>query len=360
MLDASTELGEHGVGHIGGQLGAKEHPHALGTNQLHRLLHLRQERLGRVGEQQVRFVEEEHQFGLIDIADFGKVGEQIGEHPHQERREHHRPSSLFTDFEKGDDAAALIIDAQQVSGFDLRFAEEGVTAGGLKIDQRAQDHPCGLCRHAADRLQLLFALVAGEVGDYRAEVFQIQKGKALLVGPVEDQAKRGLLSLVEPEHFRQQDRPKGSDRCPYRNPDATGAQRKKLHREGRSHPFVAGVFGPLGGFLVCFPGSRQPGKVALEVRHHHRHTGGGELLGDHLQGLGLTGSGGAGNQAVAVHHRQRDADLRRGVHLAVHNDRAQFQGGTGGGVAGGDLLSGGSGWFGHSERDYCAGRNERG
>ena len=50
VLDASTELGEHGVGHIGGQLGAKEHPHALGTNQLHRLLHLRQERLGRVGE----------------------------------------------------------------------------------------------------------------------------------------------------------------------------------------------------------------------------------------------------------------------------------------------------------------------
>ena len=70
-----------------------------------------------------------------------------------------------------------------------------------------------------------------------------------------------------------------------------------------------------------------------------------ELLGDHLQRLGLAGTGGAGDQAVPVDGGQRDADLRCRVGLAVDDDRAQFQGLALDGVARGDLLCGGRGRF---------------
>ena len=305
-------------------------------------------------------IEEEHQLRLVDVTDLGQVGEQIGQYPHQKRREHHRPRGLVAEFEESDDAAALRVEAQQVGRFDFRLAEERVTAFGLEVDQRAQDHPGGLRGHPTDRLQLHLALVTGQVGDHRPQILEVQQWQALLIGPVEDQAEGGLLSLVEAQHLREQNWPECGDRRAHRNPDAAGSQREELHRERRSHPVVAGLFGPLGGSLVRLPRPGQPGQVALEVGHHHRYTRGGQLLGDHLQGLGLTGSRGAGNQAVAVHHRQRDPDLRRRIHLTAHHNRTQFQGRTGGGVAGGDLLSGRARRFGHSPRDYCARRGERG
>ena len=201
MLDARTQLGEHLVGHVGGQLGAEEHPDPLGPDQLHGLFHLLQERLGGIGEQQVRLVEEEHQLRLVDVADLRQVGEQVGQHPHQEGGEHHRASRLVTQFQQRDDTAALSVDPQEIRGVDLRLTEERVTALGLEIDQGAKDHPGRLRRHPADRLELLLALIAGEMGDHRAQILQIQQRQPLLVGPVEDQAEGGLLGCVEPQNL---------------------------------------------------------------------------------------------------------------------------------------------------------------
>ena len=202
MLNAGAQLRQHCVGDVGGQLGAEEHPDPFGANQLHGLLDLLQKGLGRVSKQQVRLIEEEHQLGLVDIADLRQIGEQISQHPHQERREHHRTGGLFADFEERDDAASLVIDAEQIGRFDLGFPEERVAALGLKVDQRAQDHTGGRRRHPADRFQLFFALVAGEVGDHRTKVLEVQQRQTLLIGPVEDQSQGGFLSRIEPQHFR--------------------------------------------------------------------------------------------------------------------------------------------------------------
>ena len=166
MLNPCTQLGEHIVGNVGGQLRAEKHPDTLGADQFDGLLNLREECFGRVGEQQVCLVEEEHQLRLVDVADLGQIGEQIGQHPHQERREHHRPGGLIAEFKECDDSAALGVDAQQVGRFDLRLTEEGIAAFGLEVDQRAKDHPGGLRGHPTDRLQLHLALVTGQVGDH--------------------------------------------------------------------------------------------------------------------------------------------------------------------------------------------------
>ena len=144
MLNARTQLGENIIGHVGGQLGTEEDADALGADQLDRLLDLLQERLGRILEQQVRLVEEEHQFRLVDVTDLRQVGEQVGQHPHQKRREHHRPSRLVAELEQRDHATPLRVDPQQIRRIDLWLAEKRVAAVGFKVDQGAQNDTRGL------------------------------------------------------------------------------------------------------------------------------------------------------------------------------------------------------------------------
>ena len=51
-----------------------------------------------------------------------------------------------------------------------------------------------------------------------------------------------------------------------------------------------------------------------------------ELLGEHLQRAGLAGAGRAGDEAVAVHHRERDAHRHVGIGLVVlDHEGTQFQ-----------------------------------
>ena len=61
--------------------------------------------------------------------------------------------------------------------------------------------PAVVARHRAKRLEFRLALVTGQVLDHRAQILQVQQRQTLLVGPVEDQAERRFLSLVEPQHF---------------------------------------------------------------------------------------------------------------------------------------------------------------
>ena len=209
MLDAGTQLGEHGVGNIGRQLGAEEHTHPLGSDEFHRLLNLIQKGLRGVLKQKMRLVEKEHQLGLVQIANLGQIGEQISQHPHQERGEHHRPSRLLPDFEESDDPASLRVDAKKIGRVHFGFTEECVAALSLEVDQRPQDHTGGRRRHPTDRFQLLLALITGEVRDHRTQILQIQQRQALLIRPMEDQTEGGFLGRVKTQHLRQQDRPEG-------------------------------------------------------------------------------------------------------------------------------------------------------
>ena len=93
--------------------------------------------------------------------------------------------------------------------------------------------------------------------------------------------------------------------------------------------------------VVRLAGPRQARQVALDVGHHHRNACGGELLGDHLQRLRLTGAGRACDKAVPVDGGQRNAHLRSRIDGAVNDDGAQFERLTLDGVSGGDLLGGG-------------------
>ena len=70
MLHLVPQLRQHPVGNIFRALGAEINAHALGTDQLHHLFDLVQQRFGCAVEQQVGFVKEEYHLGFRQVAYF--------------------------------------------------------------------------------------------------------------------------------------------------------------------------------------------------------------------------------------------------------------------------------------------------
>ena len=62
--------------------------------------------------------------------------------------------------------------------------------------------------------------------------------------------------------------------------------------------------GARGDLVARARRAREPGEVALDVGGEDRDAGGGELLGQQLQGLGLAGAGRPRHQPVPVEHRR--------------------------------------------------------
>ena len=84
VLHAVAQLGEHLVRHVDRVLRDEIDADALGADQADHLLDLVHQRLRRVVEQQMRLVEEEHQFRLRQVAGFRQLFKQLRQHPQQE------------------------------------------------------------------------------------------------------------------------------------------------------------------------------------------------------------------------------------------------------------------------------------
>jgi hypothetical protein len=125
---------------------------------------------------------------------------------------------------------------------------------------------------------------------------------------VEDQGEARGLRVVEVEHAGEQDRAERRHARPHRDAGALAAEREELHGERGGRPLLAHARRARRELVARRTGLRDAGEVALDVGEEHRHAVGGELLGHHLEGLGLARPGGAGHEAVAVQHPQRDAD----------------------------------------------------
>jgi len=70
VLHTVSKLAKHGVRDVCGVLGDKINTHTLGADQPNNLFNLLQESFRGIIKQQVRFVEKEHEFGFVGVADF--------------------------------------------------------------------------------------------------------------------------------------------------------------------------------------------------------------------------------------------------------------------------------------------------
>lgn len=134
---------------------------------------------------------------------------------------------------------------------------------------------------------------------------------------MEDQLQAFFLGLVQFQDAGQQDRSESVHAGAHRDALALAYQAEDFDRIGARSELVA-QFGQTGCELVRRLGRlRQAGQIALDVGQEYRNAGHRELFCHGLQCDGLAGARGAGNQAVAVEHLQRQADLGGRLGLAV-------------------------------------------
>ncbi|MDT4862647.1 hypothetical protein FQZ97_973130 [compost metagenome] len=81
MLNPQTELGQHVIRQIAGRLGDEIHSDTFRADQPHHLLQTLLQGFRRIGEEQVRLVEEQRQQRFVGIAALRQLFEQLGQQP---------------------------------------------------------------------------------------------------------------------------------------------------------------------------------------------------------------------------------------------------------------------------------------
>ena len=139
MLHPVAQLAGHFFRNVDRVLRDEIDAHALRTDQAHHLFHLVHQRIGRFVEQQMRFVKEEHQFGLVGIAHLGERFEQFGQQPQQEGRIQPRAVHQFVGRQDIHPAAALAIQCDEIGDVERRLAKERRAALAVEREQLALD-----------------------------------------------------------------------------------------------------------------------------------------------------------------------------------------------------------------------------
>ena len=187
------------------------------------------------------------------------------------------------------------------------LAEEHVAALGFQRDDRADDGGEGLFRNVAVGQRIVFRVLA-DIGQHGAEVFRVDEEDAFIVRDLEDDLHDVGLRVVEPEDAGEE------ERADLRNGGAQGQahllvdvpERDGVGREVEAVRGEAHLIDALLNVLVLRAGLSEGGQVAFGVGEENGDTGVGEGLRDDAQGRGLTGTGGAGDDAVAIRLVQVD------------------------------------------------------
>ena len=162
-------------------MGDKINANTFGAHEFDHLLHLIDKALGGVFKQQMGFIEEEDEAGLVDIAGFGKGFEDFGEEPQEEGgiklwRVHelgsiqhiHKPTPIA----RG---------SQEIMDVEGGFTKKVFGTLFIQHHQRALD---GAERDSGD-IAIIGSDFAATIRQFRkhgAQVFEIEKGKPLLIG----------------------------------------------------------------------------------------------------------------------------------------------------------------------------------
>ena len=305
MLHPVGELGQHGIGDVAGALSDEVDAHAPGADQLHRLLDLLQQHGGRVPEQHVGLVEEEHQLGLVHIARLRQALKQLRQHPQQEAGVQGGVLHQLDAVQHVDHAAAVLVGAHPVADVQGGLAEEQLAALLLQGQQRPQDGRCRLGRDVAVGHHVLGAVLV-DVGQHGTQILQVDQQQALVVGDAEHDVQDALLGGGQAQDPAEKLRPHVADG----GADGVAALLIDIPEGGGVRLIGKGVpdaelVDALLHALIADAGGADARHVALHVAQEHGHARVGEGFRHHLHGDGLAGAAGACDQTVAVAHVQR-------------------------------------------------------
>ena len=302
MLHAVAQLAEDHIGHIRRVLGNEIDPNPLGPDQPRHLLDLRDQRAGRVGEQQVRLVEEEHQLRLVGVADLGHLLEKLGQQPQQERRVKPRRLHQLVGGEDVDPPCPGVIQPHQIGEVQRRFAEHRRRPLVFQNQKPPLDRPDRGRRHKAIARRNGI-VVLGDEGQECLQVLQIEQRQLFLVRQPESDVQHALLRLGQLHQARQQERPHLGHGRTHR----VALFAKEIPERDRERPVLQvqpdsrrpfherGMQLVIGRACLC-----QTRNVALDVGQEHRHARRRKAFGQNLQRHRLACAGGPGDQPVTV------------------------------------------------------------
>ena len=270
VLHAVAQLGQHAVGNVQRVLGDEVHAHTFGAHQPYYQLNALNQCLGRIGEQQVGLVEEEHQFGFVQVAHLWQGFKQLTQHPQQKGgvqlgRVHQLVGRQDVDH------AQPAIGLHEVGNVQHGLAKEHVAALFFHLHQRALDGSDAGRADVAVFGGEVFGVVA-HVLAHGTQVFHVQQQHAAVVGHLEHQLQHARLGVVQVEHAAEQQRPQVAH---------GGAHRVALlakhvpqrHRKRLGLWYLQFAFGQyLGQFVAHLAGLRYTGQVAFDVGHEHGHA----------------------------------------------------------------------------------------
>lgn len=184
----------------------------------------------------MRPVEEEDKLGLIEVAHFGELLEEVGEHPQEE----HRVDLRLLDDARGvqdvDVALTARVAGEPIGQFKRGFAEKHVAALIFNGDERAQNGAHGLRRDVAVGRRVLLGVLA-HVVEHRAQILHVDEQHLPVVGNAKDDVQHAFLHLGEPEQAREQHWPHVRDGHAHgqRRPEerATPRERRPASAQGR-------------------------------------------------------------------------------------------------------------------------------
>ena len=185
----------------------RDEPHAdpFRADQADHLFDFIQQHLRSIVEQQVRFIEEEHQFWFLQIARFRQLFIQLGEHPQQAGGVQFGHLVELLGAEDINHPFAAGVGTHPVFDVQHRFAKEVCRSLLLQRQQSALDSPD---RGAADIAVLIlegFSVIANVLGD-GPQVFEIEQQQTLVIGNTEDNIQHAGLHVVEVQQTGQQQR----------------------------------------------------------------------------------------------------------------------------------------------------------
>ena len=306
MLDAVAELSEDVVGDVGRVLRDEVDADAFASDQTDDLLDLVYQRFGGVLEERVRLVEEEYQLRLVEVADFGQGGVELGEQPQQEGAVKLGLHHQFVGSEHAHDALA-VFGLDKVVDVEARLPEEFVGSLRLELQQRALDGADG-SRGDVPVLHRVFLGMFGDVLQHRTQVLEVDNHQPAFIGDAEDDVEHAVLGIVETEQTGEQLRSHLGD---------GGADWMSLFAVNVIETYWTGlelrIFDaelrqPLLDKAAQFAGLADARKVTLHVGHEAGHADLAESLGQNLQADRLSGAGGARDQTMPIGHFALNAE----------------------------------------------------
>lgn len=159
---------------------------------------------GGIVEQEVGFVEEEDEFGLVRIADFWEFFEEFGEEPEEESGIEFGGLHELVGGEDVDESFAGVGCAHEVFEVEGGFAEEFFAALLFENEEGALD-----CANAGGTDLSVFGLdVFGVIADeveHAFEIFEIEHEEVLVVGEGEGDVEDTFLGFVELEELGEEE-----------------------------------------------------------------------------------------------------------------------------------------------------------